>query len=62
MRALAERSPGEPTTAYSDAQGTLLARLAAASLPMGVAAGDVPSGFRFLPKGEFTFDVHLALV
>jgi putative cardiolipin synthase len=60
--ALAERSPGEPTTAYADAQGTLLARIAVASLPMGVAAGDVPSGFRLLPRGEFAFDARVALV
>jgi len=62
MRALAERSPGEPTTAYADTQGTLLARIAVASLPMGVAAGDVPSGFRLLPRGEFAFDARVALV
>ena len=60
--ALTERSPGEPTTAYADAQGTLLARIAVASLPMGVAAGDVPSGFRLLPQGEFAFDARVAVV
>lgn len=60
--ALVERSPGEPTKAYADTQGTRLARIAAASLPVGIAAGDAPSGFRLLPRGEFAFDARMALV
>jgi putative cardiolipin synthase len=52
--ALVERHPGEATTAYTDAGNTSLARIA--------VAGEAPSAFRLLPRGDFAIDARIALV
>jgi putative cardiolipin synthase len=55
------RVPNEPTTAYADTQGTALAHIATASLPIAGTEAVAPSGLRLLPRGEFAFDARVAM-
>jgi len=55
---LAPRGEAPLSTAYTDTDGTALARIAVASRPPETTA---PSGFRLLPTGEFAFNARLAL-